>query len=268
MHTEHLSYEEVIERAKRYVKNTTEKLEFSLFYDVSFVVNAEKRTVVALLTFADGSMVVHKGIAKAMPEDVFNEHIGKAIALGRVWGGNIPKYFLNAPQPKFDIPNRERIYFASPLFSNSEKMFNSAVVEMIRNIPDVNLEVYLPQENMSINDKSGYADSVMIAEADNKYLEMADVLVAVLDGQTVDVGVAAEVGYFYSMNKPIVGIYTDTRQGTYGNKNKIRALDVVAESQFSYINLYLIGLIKKRGVVVSSVGEAMEEIIKLANKGE
>lgn len=155
-----------------------------------------------------------------------------------------------------------KIYFASPLFSMSEQSFNEQVVEYIReNIPGV--EVYLPQENESINDKSGYADSEMIANGDNKYLEEADILVAVLDGQTVDVGVAAEVGYFYSMNKPIIGLYTDSRQGTYGNQQKIDALDEIAESQFSYINLYLVGLIKMRGDIFNNVEELVATLIKL-----
>lgn len=155
-----------------------------------------------------------------------------------------------------------KIYFASPLFSMSEQSFNEQVVEYIReNIPGV--EVYLPQENDSINDKSGYADSEMIANGDNKYLEEADILVAVLDGQTVDVGVAAEVGYFYSMNKPIIGLYTDSRQGTYGNQQKIDALDEIAESQFSYINLYLVGLIKMRGDIFASVGELVFRLMSL-----
>lgn len=155
-----------------------------------------------------------------------------------------------------------KIYFASPLFSMSEQEFNEGVVSLIRRfVPDA--EVYLPQENDSINDKSGYADSEMIANGDNKYLEEADILVAVLDGQTVDVGVAAEVGYFYSMNKPIIGLYTDSRQGTYGNQQKIEALDEIAESQFSYINLYLVGLIKMRGGIFDSVGELVNTLIKL-----
>lgn len=155
-----------------------------------------------------------------------------------------------------------KIYFASPLFSMSEQSFNEQVVEYIReNIPGV--EVYLPQENDSINDKSGYADSEMIANGDNKYLEEADILVAVLDGQTVDVGVAAEVGYFYSMNKPIIGLYTDSRQGTYGNQQKIDALDEIAESQFSYINLYLVGLIKMRGDIFASVEELVFRLMHL-----
>ena len=58
-----------------------------------------------------------------------------------------------------------KIYFASPLFSEMELAFNKVLVEKIRDqFPGV--EVYLPQEQMAINDKSSYADSTMIAQYD------------------------------------------------------------------------------------------------------
>ena len=67
--------------------------------NVEFVVNKEKRTVVALLKSVGEGAVKSKGIAKAMPDDCFNEHIGKAIALHRALGLEVPDEYLNAPQP-------------------------------------------------------------------------------------------------------------------------------------------------------------------------
>lgn len=153
----------------------------------------------------------------------------------------------------------KRIYFAAPLFSESEIMYNHFAVNNIRKKFGDEVEIYLPQENTGINDKRQYADSIMIANGDNEHLEKADILIAVIDGQSPDVGVAAEVGYFYSMNKPIIAIYSDSRQGTYDNQQKIDALDDIAESQFSYVNLYLIGLIKQRGEIV----RGYEELLKV-----
>lgn len=160
----------------------------------------------------------------------------------------------------------KKVYFAAPLFSESEQLYNNYAVSKIRATMDnigYEIEVYLPQENESINDKSQYADSIMIADGDNKYLEEADILIAVIDGQVMDVGVAAEIGYFYSMNKPIIALYTDSRQGTFDNQKKIDALDEIAESQFSYANLYVIGLIKGRGKVVNSVTGLIEMLDQL-----
>ncbi|QAW54958.1 hypothetical protein [Bacillus subtilis] len=66
---------------------------------VEFVVNRDKRTVVALLRGVRTRNVYARGIAKAAPSDCFNVHIGKAIALRRALGLAVPDEYLNAPQP-------------------------------------------------------------------------------------------------------------------------------------------------------------------------
>lgn len=158
-----------------------------------------------------------------------------------------------------------KIYFASPLFSEMELMYNRYVVQKIRNALKDKVEVYLPQENESINDKSGYADSTMIALADTAELSNSEVVIAVLDGATVDVGVASEIGIAVATQKTIIGLYTDSRQGTFNNQSKINALDEIAESQFSYINLYTVGLVKSSGVVLNSVDELIKVLVDEVN---
>lgn len=159
-----------------------------------------------------------------------------------------------------------KIYFGAPLFNEMEQMYNAYVVNKIRKTYGEKVEIYLPQENASINDKSGFADSIAIAQGDNAYLEDADLLIAVLDGVTPDSGLSAELGYFYSLERPILGLYTDTRQGTHGNQQKIAALDEIAESQFSYINLYTVGLVKLRGEILNSSDKLVEKIGELLDK--
>lgn len=159
-----------------------------------------------------------------------------------------------------------KIYFGAPLFNEMEQMYNAYVVNKIRETYGEKVEIYLPQENASINDKSGFADSIAIAQGDNAYLEDADLLIAVLDGVTPDSGLSAELGYFYSLERPILGLYTDTRQGTHGNQQKIAALDEIAESQFSYINLYTVGLVKLRGEILNSSDKLVEKIGELLDK--
>lgn len=73
------------------------KDKFVTFAD--FIVNKDKRTVVALLRFQDEREVLSRGIAKCHPNDCFNVHIGKAIALRRALGLDVPDEYLNAPQP-------------------------------------------------------------------------------------------------------------------------------------------------------------------------
>jgi hypothetical protein len=102
---------EVIELAKRDVENRIDgDGYFNLRIDneivgtyttrkCEFVVNRQKRTVVALIVDTSNSKVIRRGIAKCAPGDCFNIHIGKAIALRRALGLDVPDYYVNAPQP-------------------------------------------------------------------------------------------------------------------------------------------------------------------------
>jgi len=159
-----------------------------------------------------------------------------------------------------------KIYFASPLFNEMEQSFNKKVVGELRekfaNEGRDDVTIYLPQE-ADINDKSKSSDSFSIYEADVNQLEKSDILIANLDGQTVDNGVATEVGYFARMVeegsqvKRIVGLYTDVRQGDI-TKEKIDGLEQVGESQFSYVNLFTVGAVKKHGEIAQSTEELVE----------
>lgn len=71
----------------------------SLALKVEFVVNTEKRTIVALLKTYSGKSIKSKGIAKCMSDEVFNEHIGQAISLARALKIDVPVEFLQAVQP-------------------------------------------------------------------------------------------------------------------------------------------------------------------------
>ncbi|MFG3444505.1 hypothetical protein ACGFZ1_07370 [Bacillus velezensis] len=88
--------DEIVEQAKVDVSGLFKR---DIGYRHDFIVNSEKRTVVALRkSFVEG-YVRDRGIAKAAPDDCFNVHIGKAIALRRALGLAVPDEYLNAPQP-------------------------------------------------------------------------------------------------------------------------------------------------------------------------
>ncbi|MGP0579168.1 hypothetical protein ACTP13_19475 [Paenibacillus peoriae] len=111
--------DEIVERAKADVKRLTQigdsvsdRLPKSSplhndFFRVEFVVNRERRTIVALLRpeygshfdIVTGSFSVIKGTAKCAPGDVFNAHIGKAISLRRALGLEVPAEYLSVPRP-------------------------------------------------------------------------------------------------------------------------------------------------------------------------
>ena len=142
------------------------------------------------------------------------------------------------------------IYFAAPLFAKSDLLYNADLVNQIRSTyPQA--DIYLPQENASINDKSAYADSKMIAQADTEKVLESDLMIALLDGLTIDPGVASEIGVAFAKEIPVLGLYTDSQQ-------KITALKTVAENQFHYLNLYTVGLIKLNGEIYSSENALLE----------
>ncbi|AWM73127.1 nucleoside 2-deoxyribosyltransferase [Lactobacillus apis] len=154
-----------------------------------------------------------------------------------------------------------KIYFANALFSQAELNYNAQLAAKIRQL-DQTIDLYLPQENDSINNKQAYADSKMIAQADTEKLLASDLMVAVLDGLSIDNGVASEIGVAYAKEIPIIGLYTDTRQQGSSNQQKLQALGQIAENQFHYVNLYTTGLIKLNGTIVNSEADLLEAVKK------
>lgn len=146
-------------------------------------------------------------------------------------------------------------YLANGLFGLGDRLVNELVAKAVREtLPNVDL--YVPQENAAINDKSAFANSEQIAAADITALKESDFLIAVIDGVEIDSGVAAEIGAFSMLNRPIFALFTDARQQGRDNQQKIDALlsDAV-ENQFVYRNLFVIGLIKQNGQIATTIEE-------------
>jgi len=113
--------DDIIERAKRDVaelvrtprdinwqhphfwpKIDGERTNWTPMQRVDFVINPRKRTVVAIIRFLPAyrnGEVFAKGIARCAPDDVFNSHIGRAIALRRALRLDVPQEYLKTPQP-------------------------------------------------------------------------------------------------------------------------------------------------------------------------
>lgn len=158
-----------------------------------------------------------------------------------------------------------KAYLANGLFSIGDRYVNAELARLVRlSVPSI--ELYVPQENDAINDKSNYADSLAIAEADLSNLQNSDVLIAVIDGVEIDSGVAAEIGAFSMLKRPIIALFSDVRQLGRDNEKKINALvaDGV-ENQFIYRNLFVVGLIKKNGMIVQTLEEVAQEVKRIAD---
>lgn len=167
-----------------------------------------------------------------------------------------------------------RAYLANGLFSDADRAYNDYIASELRQA-FYDLELYVPQENLAINDKNSYASSLMISRGDDDSLLISDFMVAVIDGTTIDEGVACEIGKYAGFDiptllragikpRPIFALFTDTRQQGRDNMKKLHALSEDAvENQFPYRNLYVIGTIKDSGGSISpSVDKLVESIRK------
>jgi hypothetical protein len=97
--TRQLTRDDIIEMTKRDVRNLEREQEVVFGRYVEFKINREKRAVVALLRGKWSNRIFERGIAKCHPDDCFNAYIGRAIALRRALGLEVPEAYLNAPQP-------------------------------------------------------------------------------------------------------------------------------------------------------------------------
>ena len=167
------------------------------------------------------------------------------------------------------------IYLAGPIFCLGDKLRNDYFDQKILDaFPGVNL--YDPLRNTAINGPEGkkrFAGSQEIALADNERLNNTDVLIACIDGDVLPSGTSAEIGKFHEKiergeHKYIAGICTDTRQCylTHSEAKNAGGAASLGEQQYSYQNLYVTGLIKQGGVLVSNIDDAIEFIKSIAHE--
>lgn len=164
-----------------------------------------------------------------------------------------------------------KAYLAGSIFYYADELRNKEWAKKIRDaFPGIDL--YSPIENTDINGTEGkkkFADSIMVAEADNARLDNIDVLIACIDGDVPPVGTSAEIGWVASQiehgaNKCLVGICTDNRQCflTHSEAKDRGGAASLGNQQYSYQNIYVTGLINKYGVLVTNIEDAIEKIQK------
>ena len=106
-----------------------------------------------------------------------------------------------------------RIYLAAPLFNEQERSLNC----LLASILESEFSVYLPQRDGTLipgRDLSASAfdqASEMVYMNDICAMREADGIFCVLDGRTIDEGVAFELGYVKALGKVCYGFYTDSR---------------------------------------------------------
>lgn len=161
-----------------------------------------------------------------------------------------------------------RGYLASHFFNDAMFKWTENIASYIEN--NTNLELYVPQRNADINDKKNNDDiitDIKISQADTAELKKSNILIACLDGLTIDDGVSGEImahGVMAEFEKEnniyfprmIIGIITDMRyQGTGENK--------------LYRNLMIVGKVKEHGHLVTGYAgddSYLDEVVNYINK--
>ena len=167
------------------------------------------------------------------------------------------------------------IYLAGSIFYYGDVLRNTVWAKKIRDaIPNVNL--YSPIENTDINGAEGkkkFAGSQEIANGDNIRLNNTDILIACIDGDVLPSGTSAEIGKFHEKiengaHKYIIGICTDNRQCylTHSEAKNDGGASALGEQQYSYQNLYVTGLIKQGGILVSNIDDAITALKEYAKE--
>lgn len=159
-------------------------------------------------------------------------------------------------------------YLASHFFNDAMFRWTEDLAQYIEK--NTSLDLYVPQRNADINDKKtndAIITDIKISQADTQRLKEANILIANLDGLTIDDGVSAEImahGVIAEFEKDhnidfprlIIGIITDMRYiGTGENK--------------LYRNLMVVGKVKEHGhLVIGYAGDDSfkKEVVDLINK--
>ena len=167
-----------------------------------------------------------------------------------------------------------RVYLASQIFAECWREYNEKVATAIETAyPDI--ELYVPQRNKAINDKTKCASAEDITYGDfTQNLDRDDIVVAIVDGDTPGIGTTTEIGYFARMcqeelertgstKKTIISLYTDSRECSHTFlEAKNEKLKEFAESQYAYLNLLLVGALKRYGVMCRTIDEVVKELGK------
>ena len=106
----------------------------------------------------------------------------------------------------------KKVYFAAPLFNQSEKDFNLILSKVLE---DHGYEVFLPQRDgylaADLEGKTEEELTEMIFSKDLNEVLKADIIFMNLDGRVPDEGACVELGVAYASGKRCYGFKTDTR---------------------------------------------------------
>ena len=193
-----------------------------------------------------------------------------------------------------------QVYLAGSMFCEADRIYTALLASKIRSLVGEHIDLYVPQENTSINDKTKCATSHDIFWGDYNRLQDCDIFIARIDGDIPPSGTSAEIGImsqrrqywekrFQLFEKKhsnadsnllrkqwseenghppmIIGLCTDSRnpKATYLDaKNEVLKNGDI-ESQYCYFNLFTIGCIKVNGILTTNTDQLLEVLQEEVN---
>jgi len=116
-----------------------------------------------------------------------------------------------------------KVYWANAIFSEADRAFNRNGVDRLRS---AGFDACSPQE-FGINATDHDPAPCDVFRLDTRALLAADVVVACLDAESIDAGVACEVGVAFAWGIPVLGLCTDFRQDRSGSGRMYKNLYVL-----------------------------------------
>ena len=110
----------------------------------------------------------------------------------------------------------KKVYIAGPLFNSHEKHYLEKISQVLE---DNGFDCFLPhRDQIGISEKE-LENPIMTAATKEKIfnndltaLEDSDLTVALLTGLDIESGTAAEIGFSYANNKPVIAITASERR--------------------------------------------------------
>ena len=141
------------------------------------------------------------------------------------------------------------VYFAAPFFCTGERAQNALLIEALES---ASLKVFYPQRDgiiAKLEITAGRAVNNVMSDVwlcDTSAIRDAAVVMAVLDGRTIDEGVCVEIGYASALSKKIIGYHSDDRSCfSWGMNPMIReSLTEITSDVESSVQAVLRSLIK------------------------
>lgn len=162
-----------------------------------------------------------------------------------------------------------KIYLAGPIFCERDRMYLDYLYDKLVAIwPEA--DIYAPQRNKSINDKTKSAGAIDIYEGDYARLKNTDILIAVISGDMPPIGTTTEIGIFSELihqdpHRKLIALLDDMREMSVTHsvlKDQAGAREA-GENQYSYCNLFLTGTIKSVGKLTVTSPELLNAFSEL-----